>query len=137
MRLGKAVVAAALVVIACPAFAQRGETLTDSDRKFFYELSDAIKRDDVPWLAAHTSLPITVRIDGKRTVIKTRGELIAHIDQIFDAKVKQAVSSQSVNSLFKNWRGLMIDHGAIWFTATLPDATDPRRVEYFITGINN
>ena len=33
------------------------------------------------------------------------------------ANIKKAVAEQSEDALFKNWRGVMVGSGELWFTA--------------------
>lgn len=114
-----------------------GQQVTKADRAFFLHLSDAVKRDDRGWVADHVSFPINIRIDNEQITIKTRQEFVTQYENAFNDKVRRAIESQQPDDLFKNWRGLMIGHGEIWFTAVHPDSKDPQRIRYYITGINN
>jgi hypothetical protein len=58
-------------------------------------------------------------------------------NRIFNKKVTEAVERQSYDSLFKNWRGVMIGNGEIWFTTASPVENDPTKDIIYIIGINN
>lgn len=116
---------------------RQGQQPTEAEQTFFLQLSDAVKNGNRGWVANHTSFPLKVKISGEPKTIKTRQEFVAHYENIFNDKVRSAIESQQPGALFKNWRGLMIGRGEVWFIAVHPDPKDPQRVEYYITGINN
>jgi hypothetical protein len=116
---------------------REGQPLTEADKAFFMKLKTVIERKDKEWLATHISFPITVRLGLARKPIKTREEFIINYDAIINSKVKLAVEKQEVNALFKNWRGLMVGDGEIWFTPVQLTSKNLPEIRYFITGINN
>jgi len=96
---------------------------------FFTELQQTVANDDADALAQMVAYPIAVTIDGESVEIAGEGEFISEFDQIFTSDVKDAVMSQSYETLFANWQGVMIGDGEVWFSI-VDDA--PK-----ITAINN
>lgn len=96
---------------------------------FFTELQQAVTNDDADALAQMVAYPISVTIDGESVEIAGESEFVTDFDQIFTSDVKDAVTSQSYETLFANWQGVMIGDGEVWFSI-VDDA--PR-----ITAINN
>lgn len=96
---------------------------------FFTELQQAVTNDDADALAQMVAYPISVTIDGESVDIAGESEFVTDFDQIFTSDVKDAVTSQSYETLFANWQGVMIGDGEVWFSI-VDDA--PR-----ITAINN
>ncbi|WP_294930455.1 hypothetical protein [uncultured Paracoccus sp.] len=135
-----------VIVLACamawgmpPAVAQSAtevnETLDtlfgehERPKTFFTELQQAVTNDDADALAQMVAYPISVTIDGESVEIAGESEFVTDFDQIFTSDVKDAVTSQSYETLFANWQGVMIGDGEVWFSI-VDDA--PR-----ITAINN
>ncbi|WP_245944903.1 hypothetical protein [Pelagibacterium lacus] len=135
-----------VIVLACamawgmpPAVAQSAtevnETLDtlfgehERPETFFTELQQAVTNDDADALAQMVAYPISVTIDGESVEIAGESEFVTDFDQIFTSDVKDAVTSQSYETLFANWQGVMIGDGEVWFSI-VDDA--PR-----ITAINN
>ncbi|MHB8746298.1 MAG: hypothetical protein ACYC7I_07180 [Gammaproteobacteria bacterium] len=126
------------LIAGCAIADQReGMALTKADQAFFSQLSYAVSRNNKEWIADHVSFPLTTKINGEKRTFKNREEFLTEYEIIIDSKVKRAVTLQQPNALFKNWRGLMVGNGEIWFTAVHADPKDTQRVEYYITGINN
>jgi hypothetical protein len=125
-------------ITGCADAEQReGQQLTKADQTFFSQLRDAVKNDNRGWVADHVSFPINIKIGGEQRAIKTRQEFLVQYESVFNDKVRRAIEIQQPDALFKNWRGLMVGNGEIWFTAVRPDPIDPQRIEYYIIGINN
>src|SRR5690606_19611188 len=83
---------------------------------FFAELQQTVANDDADALAQMVAYPIAVTIDGESVEIAGEGEFISEFDQIFTSDVKDAVMSQSYETLFANWQGVMIGDGEVWFS---------------------
>ena len=91
--------------------------VTASDREYFSRLQRAILGDDVAWVSQELCCyPFSVRLPKGRTIkIKNEELLKGKFDTIFSPEMKKIVRDQSPDSLFKNWQGLMIGNGEIWF----------------------
>lgn len=96
---------------------------------FFTELQQTVTNDDADALAQMIAYPISVTVDGESVEIARESDFVADFHQIFTSDVKDAVTSQSYETLFANWQGVMIGDGEVWFSI-VDDA--PK-----ITAINN
>src|ERR1700739_4382348 len=88
-------------------------------------------------VAAITLFPLTVR--GKSGPANA-SELTQHFAEIFNEKVRAAVLGQTVDSLFANWRGLMIGNGDVWASALCDADSQPngcKNPRIFIVSVNN
>jgi hypothetical protein len=72
--------------------------VTASDKTFFEALS----------------YPVVLEKGGFK--LKTKKDAKEHATALFDEHLKSAVRNQSPDSLFKNWQGVMIGNGEIWFS---------------------
>lgn len=131
----------ALVVTACTHHeveAQSGRyALTDNDKLFLEELRSAVRRNDRVWLADRISYPLLVTLDGRRVEIRNKNEFLARYSEVVTCDVQLALERQDPDRLFKNWRGLMIGRGEMWYVAIAPDTNRPSEVDYFVVGINS
>jgi hypothetical protein len=104
---------------------------------FLRRLQLAVKTRDADAVASLTIFPLTVR--GKPGPANA-SELTQHSAEIFNEKVRAAVLGQTVDSLFANWRGLMIGNGDVWASA-LCDADSPpngcKNPRIVIVSVNN
>jgi hypothetical protein len=83
---------------------------------FFTDLKAAVADDDAAALAQMISYPISMEIEGESTEIAEDTSFVADFDKIFTPDVKDAVASQSYETLFANWQGVMIGDGEVWFS---------------------
>jgi hypothetical protein len=91
--------------------------VSPSDQAFFKQAQRAVLTDDVEWLSrALSNYPFTVKLKAGQIKLKNKEDLKKHAKTIFNAKLKDAIRNQSSNSLFKNWQGVMIGDGEIWFS---------------------
>jgi len=114
-----------------------GFSITAADKEFLSDLNKAVRGEDAKWIADHISYPITAKIDGQKQAITDGQKFIANYANIFNEKVRLALESQQPDALFKNWRGVRVGNGEMWFAETHPDPKKLQIVKYFITGINN
>ena len=93
--------------------------VSTADKAFFERVRKAVLEDDVEWLSqALVSYPFTVGLEAGQIKLKSEKDLKKHAKTIFNAKLKEAVRNQSPDTLFKNWQGVMIGNGVIWFSET-------------------
>jgi hypothetical protein len=96
-------------------------SITSGDKAFFEQIKKAILTDDFESFAADVAYPIELYFGGERrlqprsTRFRTKAELRKYKTAIFCERLKSAVRNQSADSLFKNWQGLMIGNGELWF----------------------
>jgi hypothetical protein len=109
----------ALSVLVGSFVCQAGEDLypvTASDKAFFKQVQKAVLAEDWEWLSAAVSYPIDVHLNKSTLRLKTKDELKKKASLIFDEHVKKVIRAQSEASLFKNWQGVMLGQGEIWFS---------------------
>ena len=53
---------------------------------------------------------------GRRTVVRSRAELLRRYREVFNENVIRAVKAQEPDTLFANWQGVMLGDGQIWFS---------------------
>jgi hypothetical protein len=114
-----ALVFATASTIAAPLSAQRFAVAgigADSEVvAFLRDLQAAVRSSDSQAVARLVKYPLTVNDSAKHTVIKTEHEFMARYHQIVTVPVREAVLAQVPESLFANWRGIMIGRGQVWF----------------------
>ena len=118
----------ALGVWAFSATAQTNEfkmfPVTPGDKVFCEQIKKAVLTNNVEWLSGVVSYPLSFKQNGKRITLENSGEFKKHSASILTPYLKSAVQSQSSDSLFKNWRGVMIGRGVIWFSAVKEKTED-------------
>ncbi len=90
--------------------------ITDSDRNFFNEIRNAVLSDNIAWMAKHVYYPFTLRFGEKSFKLKGEKDFVTHANLILTPVLKSVVRNQTVAALFKNWQGVMIGNGEIWFS---------------------
>jgi hypothetical protein len=105
----------ALIVVTLQA-EESAYPVTPADRKFLAEVLSAVEKKDAPWIAKRTSLPVIVASGKARRVVKSRKEFQTIIAGAFSSDAiyrKMQVDAQA--PLFKNWKGVMLGDGILWF----------------------
>jgi hypothetical protein len=100
-------------------------------RAFFDNLKKSVAAGDKAAVAAMIAYPFHARIGGKSIRIRDAAHFVATYDQVFTAKVKDALKVQTYETLFANAEGVMVGDGEIWFSG-VGEAGDIK-----ITAINN
>ena len=118
------------------ALADAGDAypVTTGDRDFLGELRTAVLSGDAGRVALLVQFPISVPEKNGRIELKGARDFTLHYKEIFTEKVKSAIRQQVPEKLQKNWQGVMIGKGEIWF-----DEIEVREGEGFvrkIIGIN-
>ena len=90
--------------------------VTASDKAFFKQVQKAVLAEDWEWLSTSIAYPIEVQLKKGTVRLKTKEELKKSARLIFDEGLKKVVQDQSEATLFKNWQGVMIGQGEIWFS---------------------
>jgi hypothetical protein len=90
--------------------------VTASDKAFFKQVQKAVLVQNWEWVSAAVSYPIDVYLNKGTLRIATKEELKKRMPLIFGEHLKQVIRAQTEASLFKNWQGVMIGQGEIWFS---------------------
>ena len=106
-----------IMIFACLSHANDTYPVTESDKDFFSLIQKALLRGDTEWLSqALSSYPFTVNMGNEHIELKSEKDLKKYAKKIFNSELKDDVRKQSSESLFKNWQGVMIGNGDIWFS---------------------
>jgi hypothetical protein len=118
-------------------FTTNGVALTQADKAYFVGLQHAILTDDEKWISKELCFyPFTVNLASGTVKIRNDEELKKQFKRIFDAEMKKVVRNQSPDSLFKNWQGLMVGDGEIWFGEIGVTNGNKMDIEYRILAIS-
>ena len=118
-----------VLVFAQQAFAKAGNC-TDKDEstrpdcphaiEFFEKLQKALHDNDRKAVAAMAHYPLRAEY-GKAKSVRTKQELLAHFDEVFDAGVRCALLNAKKEDVWGNWQGFTVADGAVWFDALIPN----------------
>ena len=87
---------------------------------FFKAFQLAFSENDKETVALLVNYPLRTTLHGKRERIRSKAELLAHYDEIFDRGVRCSILAATGATVWGNWQGFMIGHGDIWFDAIVP-----------------
>jgi hypothetical protein len=90
--------------------------VTQSDKAFFQQIKKAIATNDFIWLSKAVSYPLDVQLANKVLHLANEADFKKNARTILTEQLKSVVNQQPADSLFKNWQGVMIGRGQIWFT---------------------
>ena len=120
--------------------------LNNEDIQFFLRIQHAIASEDKQWLARNVFYPLGVNSSSKlnhriHRTVHNKNEFITNYKAIINKKVELAVKNQNPQHLFKNWEGVMIGNGEIWFQKLGPinkrGELEIEQYRYYIFTINN
>jgi hypothetical protein len=120
--------------VAVSAMAQAGNcTQPDSSTRpdcpgaiaFFRSFQLAFRKNDRERVASLVAYPVLTNLRHKKVRIKSRSELLAHFDEIFDGGVRCAILSATGKDVWGNWRGFTVDGGAVCFDGMVPPGERP------------
>ncbi len=112
--------------------------ITTGDKAFYDQIKKAILANDFESFAKSVAYPIEINTSNKAVRVQTKYQLKEYQSLIFNRHLKHALQKHSADSLFKNWQGVMIGDGDIWFSrieARSGTRSDPSS-GYRITAIN-
>lgn len=85
------------------------------DRAFLSEVMTAVEAKDARWLAAHAALPMIVGTGSDQRVVRSNAEFASIMAGLLTAERWAAMKAAAHRPLFKNWRGMMLGDGVLWF----------------------
>lgn len=92
--------------------------------EFFHHLRNTLKKNDRQEISRLIEYPVLVQIHGRKTRIRSRAELLAHYDEIFDAGVRCEIFAASDKDIWGNSHGFTVKDGALWFDDFSPSGTN-------------
>ncbi|RXZ77786.1 hypothetical protein EBB07_27310 [Paenibacillaceae bacterium] len=85
---------------------------------FLDQLQKHVAKNNKAAVAELVSYPLRVNHDGKSLIIKTKKDFIARYNQIFTDEIKKKLLAQQADTVFVNWKGVMVGDGEIWIGQT-------------------
>jgi hypothetical protein len=90
--------------------------ITGDDRKFLTQIVDAVDRKDITWLASHMVYPLSVVTSNQTRVVKGKEEFKPILARELSESLRAKISGEANKPLFKNWQGVMVGGGVLWFS---------------------
>ncbi len=92
------------------------EYVTEGDKDYFLKIKAAVENDNREWIADQIDFPLQWDVDPKRkSELIDKSKFIENYELIVDARLRRAISEQNPEDLFKNWMGIMVGRGEVWF----------------------
>jgi len=112
--------------------------LTSSDQAFFERMRKAVLDDDTERVANALAYPFDARLEKGKIKLKTAKDFKKHAKIILNERLKSILRKQSIKTLFKNWQGIMVGDGEIWFSEVEENTNKASKDSwvYRITAIN-
>lgn len=106
----------ALLCFASCATQKSAYEVTATDKKFLSEVLAAVERKDTAWIVRQSLLPMAITSREGRRLVKTEAEFAAIIARSFSNELLQQMKAEAKKPLFKNWSGVMLGDGILWFS---------------------
>ena len=90
--------------------------ISEADKKFLAEIADAVQKNDTNWIAEHMVYPLSIVEDNKKRIVTTREQFMPVISQKFTVELRANITAAAKKPLFKNWQGVMVGDGLVWFS---------------------
>lgn len=110
--------------------------VTAADKAFFKQVRKAVLTNDIKWLSEAVSYPLVLKTGKTEYKLKNKEDFAARAPLILTSHLKTTVQSQSPDSLFKNWQGVMIGNGEIWFSEVAETTAKEKTWAHRITRVN-
>ncbi len=110
--------------------------VTLADKQFLAEIKLAVSSRDIEWLSQAVHYPLVLRCSDRKLTLRNAADFRKHSATILSPHLKAGVQSQSPDSLFKNWCGVMIGNGVIWFERLGDKTEEGEKWVHRIIGIN-
>jgi hypothetical protein len=106
-----------LLVVICPFCKADADfyPLTDADKAFYMRIKRAVLAEDFDSFSEAISYPMDIHLKQGKVTIKNKKQLKRYKWLFFGPQFKKIFQTQSKDALFKNWQGVMIGRGDIWF----------------------
>jgi hypothetical protein len=108
--------------------------ISDPDKKFLAEVLNKIRNKDTAWIARNINYPISVSTDKGKRIIRTKEDFEPVLRRQLTDKVIAQIAADARRALFKNWQGLMVGDGIVWFTE-LGTSTSTPQPEYILLAL--
>jgi hypothetical protein len=105
----------ACVVIRCAAAADM-YPVTDADRKFLADIVSALQKKDSAWIASRMVYPLSVVVSNRTDIVRSKEEFAPILKRQLTDSVRSKITTSAREHPFKNWQGVMIGDGILWFS---------------------
>jgi hypothetical protein len=89
--------------------------VTADDKKFLASVVDAINRKDFAWVANHTIYSVSITTSNGTQLVDTSEEFREILSRYLTDSIRAKILDAAKQPLFKNWQGVMIGDGILWF----------------------
>jgi len=121
-------------VLSISASASDFYPVTEADKKFLGEVVDALTRKDAAWIADHMVYPLSIVANDRKRVVKSKRRFVAIVRREFAGGVGARIAEAAKAPLFKNWQGVMVGDGILWFERYQIGRKSPWRYGIFAIG---
>jgi len=90
--------------------------VTDADKKFLAEIVGALQKKDSAWIACHMVYPLSVTVSNRTHTVKSQEEFVPILSCELTDSIHTKIIELAKEPLFKNWQGVMVGDGLLWFT---------------------
>ncbi|NHZ98740.1 hypothetical protein [Massilia sp. CCM 8734] len=77
----------------------------------------AVKDGNRQLVAGSVHYPVSVRIKGRKTTLRSPADLLANYDAVFSKAYREAILNAVPHNMFANYKGIMLGSGHVWFNA--------------------
>lgn len=113
----RGVVLLAVLITVAPACAkERPQMLSQAESDYARQVLRAVRENDVAWIGSNITYPICgTNPAGKPKRSESRADFLNVAPILLSAEFRQAVKLAEERELLKNWRGVGVAGGLIWF----------------------
>src|SRR5271170_1867974 len=90
--------------------------ITGADKKFLAEIVEALQSKDSAWIAGHMLYPVSVVVSNRANIVKSKEEFAYILSRELTDSVRAKIAAAAEGPLFKNWQGVMVGDGILWFS---------------------
>ncbi len=127
-----------LALFAAAAAMSRAEIaaydVTSADKAFLLDVLAAVEKRDAAWIARHTLLPVAVGSGKKRRIVRSEIDFRKILERSISLDLAKRMQADAKDPLFKNWRGVMLGDGILWFTECRESDKKPWRYAILAIG---
>ncbi len=99
--------------------------------QFVVQLQSAVRKNDAAAIARVVAFPLRVNSAGHRhRYVRSDAAFVRDYARLFNANVRSAVLAQDPDSVFQDWKGLMLGRGHVWLS---DDCALSRRLDQCLT----
>lgn len=89
--------------------------ITADDKKFLASVVAAVNRKDFAWIANHTIYSVSITSSNGTQLVDTSEEFRKILSRDLTDSIRAKILDAAKQPLFKNWQGVMIGDGILWF----------------------